>query len=83
LAPTDAAFATSPLRFSGPKSVAYRAPRSLRFLYVLKQRWVVERGFAHLHSFRRLRIRYERWLRVPHRSLCSLFNPLLTHLKSL
>ncbi len=25
-----------------------------------RQRWVVERGFAHLHSFRRLRIRYER-----------------------
>jgi transposase len=24
------------------------------------QRWVVERGFAHLHNFRRLRIRYER-----------------------
>lgn len=24
------------------------------------QRWVVERGFAHLHHFRRLRIRYER-----------------------
>ncbi len=23
-------------------------------------RWVVERGFAHLHNFRRLRIRYER-----------------------
>jgi transposase len=25
-----------------------------------KQRWVVERGFAHLHHFRRLRTRYER-----------------------
>ena len=25
-----------------------------------KQRWVVERGFSHLHHFRRLRIRYER-----------------------
>lgn len=24
------------------------------------QRWVVERGFAHLHNFRRLRTRYER-----------------------
>jgi transposase len=24
------------------------------------QRWVVERGFAHLHNFRRLPIRYER-----------------------
>ncbi len=24
------------------------------------QRWVVERAFAHLHNFRRLRIRYER-----------------------
>ena len=24
------------------------------------QRWVVERGFARLHNFRRLRIRYER-----------------------
>jgi transposase len=24
-----------------------------------RQRWVVERGFAHLHNFRRLRIRYE------------------------
>jgi transposase len=23
-------------------------------------RWVVERGFAHLHNFRRLRTRYER-----------------------
>jgi transposase len=27
----------------------------------LKQRWVIERGFAHLHNFRRLRIRYERY----------------------
>ncbi len=25
-----------------------------------RRRWVVERGFAHLHNFRRLRIRYER-----------------------
>jgi transposase len=25
-----------------------------------KQRWVVERAFAHLHNLRRLRIRYER-----------------------
>jgi transposase len=25
-----------------------------------RQRWVVERGFAHLHNFRRLRTRYER-----------------------
>jgi transposase len=25
-----------------------------------RQRWVVERDFAHLHNFRRLRIRYER-----------------------
>lgn len=25
-----------------------------------RQRWVVERGFAHLHNVRRLRIRYER-----------------------
>jgi transposase len=25
-----------------------------------RQRWVVERGFAHVHNFRRLRIRYER-----------------------
>jgi transposase len=25
-----------------------------------RERWVVERGFAHLHNFRRLRIRYER-----------------------
>jgi transposase len=25
-----------------------------------RQRWVLERGFAHLHNFRRLRIRYER-----------------------
>jgi transposase len=25
-----------------------------------RQRWVVERGLAHLHNFRRLRIRYER-----------------------
>jgi transposase len=24
------------------------------------KRWVVERGFAHLHAFKRLRIRYER-----------------------
>ena len=24
-----------------------------------RERWVVERGFAHLHNFRRLRIRYE------------------------
>lgn len=24
------------------------------------ERWVVERGFAHLHNFRRLRTRYER-----------------------
>jgi transposase len=26
-----------------------------------RQRWVVERSFAHLHNFRRLRIRYERY----------------------
>lgn len=26
-----------------------------------RQRWVVERGFAHLHNFRRLRTRYERY----------------------
>jgi transposase len=26
-----------------------------------RQRWVVERGFAHLHNLRRLRIRYERY----------------------
>src|SRR3954451_965578 len=26
-----------------------------------RQRWVVERGFAHLHNCRRLRIRYERY----------------------
>jgi transposase len=26
-----------------------------------KQRWVVERCFAHLHNFQRLRIRYERY----------------------
>jgi hypothetical protein len=25
-----------------------------------RQRWVVERGYAHLHNFRRLRTRYER-----------------------
>lgn len=25
-----------------------------------RERWVVERGFAHLHNFRRLRTRYER-----------------------
>jgi transposase len=25
-----------------------------------RQRWVVERGLAHLHNFRRLRTRYER-----------------------
>lgn len=25
-----------------------------------RHRWVVERGFAHLHNFRRLRTRYER-----------------------
>jgi transposase len=25
-----------------------------------RERWVVERGFAHLHAFRRLRVRYER-----------------------
>ena len=25
-----------------------------------RERWIVERGFAHLHNFRRLRIRYER-----------------------
>ena len=30
-----------------------------------KQRWVVERGFAHLHNFRRLRIRYERTPAIP------------------
>jgi transposase len=26
-----------------------------------RQRWVVERGFAHPHNFRGLRIRYERY----------------------
>jgi len=29
-----------------------------------RQRWVVERGFAHLLNFRRLRIRYERRLEI-------------------
>jgi transposase len=29
-----------------------------------RQRWVVERGFAHLHNFRRLRIRYERYPQI-------------------
>ena len=29
-----------------------------------RQRWVVERGFAHLHNFRRLRTRYERTAEV-------------------
>lgn len=29
-----------------------------------RQRWVVERGLAHLHNFRRLRTRYERTAEV-------------------
>jgi transposase len=29
-----------------------------------KQRWVVERGFGHLHNFRRLRIRYGRYAEI-------------------
>jgi len=36
-----------------------------------RQRWVIERGFAHLHNFRRLRIRYER-LREIHTALLVL-----------
>jgi transposase len=36
-----------------------------------KQRWVVERGFAHLHNFRRLRIRYERYPRSTPPYSCS------------
>jgi transposase len=35
------------------------------------QRWVVERGFAHLHNFRRLRIRYERYPEI-HTALLAL-----------
>ena len=40
-----------------------------------RQRWVVERGFAHLHNFRRLRIRYERYpdiYSVPLALACSI-----------
>ncbi len=36
-----------------------------------RQRWVVERGFAHLHNFRRLRIRYERYPEI-HTALLAL-----------
>ena len=36
-----------------------------------KQRWVVERGFAWLHAFKRLRTRYERRADIPS-SYCKL-----------
>jgi IS5 family transposase len=34
-------------------------------------RWVVERTFARLHNFRRLRTRYERWME-PHQAFLHL-----------
>jgi transposase len=36
-----------------------------------RERWVVERGFAHLHNFRRLRIRYERYPEI-HKAFLTL-----------
>ncbi len=49
-----------------------------------RERWVVERGFAHLHNFRRLRIRYERHPEI-HEAFLSLACAILCHrrLKSL
>ncbi len=49
-----------------------------------RQRWVVERGFAHLHNFRRLRIRYERDPAI-HTAFLTLACAILCHrrLKSL
>ena len=38
----------------------HRPPRRRARLGAGTQRWVVERTFAWLHNFRRLRIRYER-----------------------
>jgi len=48
------------------------------------QRWVVERGFAHLHNFRRLRTRYERHPEI-HEAFLTLACAILCHrrLKSL
>jgi transposase len=42
------------------------------------QRWVVERGFAHLHNFRRLRIRYERDPQI-HTAFLTLACAILCH----
>lgn len=49
-----------------------------------RQRWVVERGFAHLHNFRRLRTRYERHPEI-HQAFLSLACAILCYrrLKSL
>ncbi len=49
-----------------------------------RQRWVVERSFAHLHNFRRLRIRYERHPEI-HTAFLTLACAILCHrrLKSL
>jgi transposase len=42
------------------------------------QRWVVECGFAHLHNFRRLRIRYERDPQI-HTAFLTLACAILCH----
>ena len=61
--PTAAMTTTSTAGCSGParNQTGDRAPRHRARLRAGRQRWVVERGFAHLHNFRRLRIRYERY----------------------
>jgi transposase len=41
-----------------------------------RHRWVFERGFAHLHNFRRLRIRYERYPEI-HTALLVLAGSIL------
>jgi transposase len=49
-----------------------------------RHRWVVERGFAHLHNVRRLRIRYERDPEIRMAFLVlGLLDPLRRRLKSL
>jgi hypothetical protein len=44
-------------------------PRTAHGAGLSRQRYVVERRFAHLHNFRRLRIRYERYPEI--HTVCS------------
>ena len=48
------------MKFDTPETQAEVRVTDVRFYGLGRERWVVERGSAHLHNFRRLRIRYER-----------------------